>query len=123
MPGSSAGMAVHSDLNVSVWCKELESACDRDFLINGVINGFDIIRPSCILHKVAVQNHKSVLVPEVRRAIELFILGELAERTVLQHPSHVKLSMRLGQYQSRQAEYVPYWYSREKLFEQLCSAF
>ena len=75
----SADTAASSDLQISVWLRELSKECDEEFLINGTTNGFDIIKSDVTLKSVLIQNHKSALAPETKPEMEKTILNELAE--------------------------------------------
>ena len=44
---SYASVVRNTRLNISAWTTvtELEHDCDKEFLLNGIINGFDIFQP------------------------------------------------------------------------------
>ena len=68
----------NSDLNVSLWGTELANDFDKDYLLNEIFYGFDIIEPISLLKKVFVQNHRSALEPGVKDVMDGIIRGELA---------------------------------------------
>ena len=69
----------NTGLNISAWISELEHDCDSAFLLNGILNGFDIIEPDAQLENVFIQNHKSAMDPDIREAMDNIILVEIAE--------------------------------------------
>lgn len=66
-------------MNTTAWLCELSEDCDREFLCNGILHGFDIIDPSAVLQSVFIQNHKSALVPDIVREMDAVIRQEINE--------------------------------------------
>ena len=48
------------DLNASVWSTELEFDTDKEFLLQGIISGFDIVTEDNIPSGISAKNHPSV---------------------------------------------------------------
>jgi hypothetical protein len=66
-------------LRIPTWLKELETDSDKEFLMHGIVHGFDIVDPEADIHKVVVQNHKSALAPGIKQEMDSIINTELAE--------------------------------------------
>lgn len=66
-------------LNIDVWLSELKNDVDSEFLCNGLLNGFDIIKPESVLCEVFIQNHKSALEAGARERMDAIIIGEILE--------------------------------------------
>lgn len=81
---------------IKTWSRELENDCDKDFLLHGIINGFDIISPGAELKNVMVQNHKSALLPEVKKDMDNLIRKELAEGNYVITPVQPTIISALG---------------------------
>ena len=64
--------------------------------MHGIINGFDIVSPEFKLNKVAVQNHKSALLPEVKKDMDNLIKREIAEGNYVITPEPPTLISALG---------------------------
>ncbi len=45
--------------NLELWEKELESDCDKDFLLDGIRNGFRITTEGSVFKEVECQNYRS----------------------------------------------------------------
>lgn len=70
---------MHSKLNIEEWRTELEEDVDKDFLLQGLQQGFDIIMPDSELRPVRVHNHSSALSDEVRPQVEELINKEIRQ--------------------------------------------
>ena len=64
-------------MNIPAWITELENDIDREYLLSGILNGFDIIKPDAQLSTVYVQNHKSAL--DCRDEMDKVIVNEIKE--------------------------------------------
>jgi hypothetical protein len=64
--------------------------------MQGVTNGFDIISPEAELQKVFVQNHKSALLPDVKKDMDNLIKKELAEGNYVVTPVQPTIISALG---------------------------
>lgn len=58
---------------------QLRGDCDETFLINGVKNGFNIIKPDCVLSDVFTSNHRSVRDASMHECIDALIQKEIDE--------------------------------------------
>ncbi len=61
VPGSNNGdteveYTVHSGLSMVVWESEMTEYPDREFLLDGLRNGFHITEPSAVIDQYEVQN-------------------------------------------------------------------
>lgn len=85
MPGSFSFDWRHatSGLNISAWQSELKNDSDKDFLMKGLKEGFDIIEPNAVLTEVCVQNHKSALKPDARIIMDKLIYDEICKGNYL----------------------------------------
>jgi hypothetical protein len=68
---------VHTSLNVSAWEAELQSDPDRDFIVSGIKEGFNIVDSDSIPTAVETDNYSSAIKSCV--AVEQQIMSELAE--------------------------------------------
>lgn len=84
----SLGNLRNTGLCKSAWTIELECDCDQDFLLYGILNGFNIINVGAKLEDVLIKNHKSATDPAVREAMDNIILNEIAEGNYV--PTSVK---------------------------------
>ena len=55
--------------------------------MQGITNGFDIISPEAELQKVVVQNHKSALLPEVKKDMDNMIKKRARRGKLYRHAS------------------------------------
>ncbi len=68
---------MRSRLNHSKWKDELAADPDREFLLEGVTEGFHIIEPEGNLLSAEMPNHRSATDPQVRPYVEELILNEI----------------------------------------------
>ncbi len=69
---------MRSCLNQYKWTDELAADPDRDFLLEGVTEGFHIIEPECNLLSAEMPNHRSSTDPQVKPYVEELILNEIS---------------------------------------------
>ena len=68
-----------SPLNKGRWMAELELDKDREFLLEGIINGFELIPADSTLSPAEMDNHSSSTKPEARDKVEQTLPEEIAE--------------------------------------------
>ena len=68
-----------SDLNISAWEHELSGDVDREFILNGIKNGFMIVDELEVTSKVESNNHPSAHRGQHRRLVEQQIKIEIDE--------------------------------------------
>ena len=56
---------IKSPLNRQAWIDNLETDRDRDFIINGLTNGFEIIPSDSVLKTAETNNYKSATASDV----------------------------------------------------------
>ena len=61
---------IPSPLNRQAWIDNLETDRDRDFIINGITNGFEIIPSDSVLKTAETNNYKSATASDVRDKVE-----------------------------------------------------
>ena len=67
-----------TSLNYRAWERLLpEDYEQRDFILNGIKDGFHIIDPDCISHSVEMDNYTSAAAENVRAQVETQILTEI----------------------------------------------
>ena len=66
-------------LNIELWHKELLHDPDREFLIDGLINGFQLIHAGSNIEQAEMNNYKSTTAPAVRDQVEATVLEEIQE--------------------------------------------
>ena len=64
-------------LNVDWWDIELGGDPDRDFLMDGIRNGFHVIDKGAILSPATMDNYRSATDPIIRNKVENQILTEI----------------------------------------------
>lgn len=64
-------------MNHQAWIWNLEHDSDRDFIIDGLTNGFQIIRSTSVLEKAEISNYKSATTSDVRDKVEKQIREEI----------------------------------------------
>ena len=62
-----------------MWTKELEDDPDRGFLLDGIVNGFQLILVDATLQPAEMNNYKSVTDSAVRDQVEKTLLEEIRE--------------------------------------------
>ena len=70
---------ITSLLNRQAWTDNLETDRDRDFIINGITNGFEIISRDSILKPAETNNYKSATTGDVRDKVENQIREEISK--------------------------------------------
>ena len=70
---------ITSPLNRQAWIDNLETDRDRDFLINGITNGFEIIPSDSVLKPAETNNYKSTTASDVRDKVENQIREEISK--------------------------------------------
>lgn len=68
---------MRSRLHLQAWEEELESDIDKEFLLQGVSQGFHIISPDSDITPVEVKNHRSAVDPKVRPFVQKLIRAEI----------------------------------------------
>ena len=68
-----------SPLNKGRWIAELESDDDKEFLLDGIINGFELIPADSTLSPAEMDNYSSSTKPEARDKVEQTLREEIAE--------------------------------------------
>ena len=61
---------ITSPLNWQAWIDNLETDHDRDFIINGITNGFEIIPSDSVLKTAETHNYKSATTSDVRDKVK-----------------------------------------------------
>ena len=79
---------ITSLLNRQAWTDNLETDRDRDFIINGITNGFEIISRDSILKPAETNNYKSATTGDVRDKVENQIREEISKGNYV--VTHVK---------------------------------
>ncbi len=74
---SQAEYTVHSGLSLAAWESEMAEDPDKEFLLDGLRNGFHITEPSAVIDQYEVRNHKSSRDPEAQANLEGFIKAEI----------------------------------------------
>ena len=69
---------MQSNLNLHQWERELATDCDKQFIMDGITNGFHIVDPNVNLEEVVFNNHKSACEPSVRSEVENLIHQEIS---------------------------------------------
>jgi hypothetical protein len=85
-----------STLKLSSWKKELQTDPDKDFLLDGITNGFRIIKGNAELLPTEVGNYKSTTEPQVKQKVEAQILVELKEGNYVVTPNKPTIVSALG---------------------------
>ena len=57
--GQHSQPTISSPLNQQAWIRNFENDHDRDFIIDGITNGFQIIPSDSVLSKAEISNYKS----------------------------------------------------------------
>jgi len=65
--------------NSHPWIDNLETDLDRDFIINGITNGFEIIPSHSVLKTAETNNYKSATTSDVRDRVENQIRQEISK--------------------------------------------
>ena len=68
-----------SPLNKGRWMAELDLDEDKDFLLDGIINGFELIPADSALSPAEMDNYSSSTKPEARDKVEQTLQEEIAE--------------------------------------------
>ena len=79
---------IKSPLNRQAWIDNLETDRDRDFIINGLTNGFEIIPSDSVLKTAETNNYKSATASDVRDKVENQIREEISKGNYV--VTHVK---------------------------------
>ena len=79
---------ITSPLNRQAWIDNLETDRDRDFIINGITNGFEIIPSDSVLKPAETNNYKSATASDVRDKVENQIREEISKGNYV--VTHVK---------------------------------
>lgn len=61
---------ISTDLKYEIWAKELANDLDRDFILNGVREGFDLIQRDATVLPAFTKNNRSALRPGAKEQIE-----------------------------------------------------
>ena len=61
---------ISTDLKYEIWAKELVNDADRDFILNGVREGFDLIQRDATVLPAFTKNNRSALRPRAKEQIE-----------------------------------------------------
>ena len=85
-----------SPLNKNKWLKELEQDEDKDFLIDGITNGFELIPADSALAPAEMDNYISVTNPSARAKVEQTIREEIWEGNYVVTQSKPTLVSALG---------------------------
>lgn len=64
-------------MKIVEWEKRLTNDYDRGFIMHGLVNGFDIVKPHAHLADVYKANHCSATSPDIRPYIEAAIVKEI----------------------------------------------
>ena len=70
---------ITSPLNRQAWIDNLETDRDRDFIINGITNGFKIIPSDRVLKPAETNNYKSATASDIRDKVENQIREEISK--------------------------------------------
>ena len=85
-----------SPLNRNKWLKELEQDEDKDFLIDGITNGFELIPADSALAPAEMDNYISATNPSARAKVEQTIREEIREGNYVVTQSSPTLVSALG---------------------------
>ena len=61
---------ISTDLKYEIWAKELANDLDRDFILNGIREGFDLIQRDATVLPAFTKNNRSALRPGAKEQIE-----------------------------------------------------
>ena len=61
---------ISTDLKYEIWAKELVNDLDRDFILNGVREGFDLIQRDTTVLPAFTKNNRSALRPGAKEQLE-----------------------------------------------------
>lgn len=81
--------------NLENWQSELKDDCDRDFLIKGISEGFDILEGKLPEFRADCENYKSATM-ELRDKVESQIKHEVSEGNYIKVPHKPKVVSSLG---------------------------
>ena len=65
-------------MNRSLWTTELSTDPDKKFLLDGILNGFQLLPASANLTPAEMNNYFSAVNPEIKTKVEATILEEVA---------------------------------------------
>ena len=79
-----------------MWTKELEDDPDRGFLLDGIVNGFQLIPADATLQPAEMNNYKSATDSTVRDQVEQTLLEEIREGNYVVTDTKLLLSVLWG---------------------------
>ena len=79
---------ITSPLNRQAWINNLETDRDRDFIINRITNGFEIIPSDNVLKTAETNNYKSATASDVGDKVENQIREEISKGSYLVTNTH-----------------------------------
>ena len=71
---------ISTDLKYEIWAKELANDLDKDFILNGVREGFDLIQRDTTVLPTFTKNNRSALRPGAKEQIEEQLCNGLSLR-------------------------------------------
>ena len=79
---------ITSPLNWQAWIDNLETHRDRDSIINGITNGFEIIPSDSVLKIAETNNYKSATTSNVQDQVENQIREEISKGNYIVTNTH-----------------------------------
>ena len=66
-------------LNILLWCKELERDSDKDFMLDSIYTGFELLPQDSLLQSAEMHNYHFIINAEARCKVENIIKAEISE--------------------------------------------
>ena len=85
-----------SSLNLNLWTTELEGDLDKEFFLDGVTFGLQLLPKDSSLVPVEMNNYNSVLNPEAVDKVEATIIEEIADGNYVVSPTKPIIVSALG---------------------------